>query len=137
MIYDIHDPQAASKFLVDHALSRFSTDNLSIMVVRFDTKATENALKKAPPAPADATNAEPPPSKNLQRVSEADRIVEIARQNASESDEATEGEAGAQAAFFARAMEQDIEESGPEISLPNEDQVMSSPTDPDKTSNPG
>ena len=33
------DPQAASKILVDHALSRFSTDNLSCMIVRFDSKA--------------------------------------------------------------------------------------------------
>lgn len=35
----IKDPQAASKALVDHALSRFSTDNLSCMIVRFDNEA--------------------------------------------------------------------------------------------------
>lgn len=29
----------ASKRLVDHALARFSTDNLSCMIVRFDNKA--------------------------------------------------------------------------------------------------
>jgi protein phosphatase PTC1 len=33
------DPQEASKQLVDHALARFSTDNLSCMIVRFDNKA--------------------------------------------------------------------------------------------------
>jgi protein phosphatase PTC1 len=30
---------AAAKLLVDHALSRFSTDNLSCMIVRFDQQA--------------------------------------------------------------------------------------------------
>lgn len=32
----MEDPVAASKLLVDHALSRFSTDNLSCMIVRID-----------------------------------------------------------------------------------------------------
>ena len=35
-------PQAASKALVDHALSRFSTDNLSVMVVRFESKKLQS-----------------------------------------------------------------------------------------------
>ncbi|KAI9883099.1 MAG: Chitin synthase, class 7 [Watsoniomyces obsoletus] len=39
LIRNIHDPQEASKLLVDHALSRFSTDNLSCMIVRFNTDA--------------------------------------------------------------------------------------------------
>lgn len=39
LIRDIPDPQLASKALVEHALSRFSTDNLSCMVVRFDSNA--------------------------------------------------------------------------------------------------
>ena len=39
MVRNIQDPQAASKVLVEHALARFSTDNLSCMVVRFDNKA--------------------------------------------------------------------------------------------------
>ena len=30
------DPAAASRLLVDHALNRFSTDNLSCMIVRID-----------------------------------------------------------------------------------------------------
>ncbi|KAF3930644.1 hypothetical protein ABW19_dt0206222 [Dactylella cylindrospora] len=36
LIRNIHDPQEASKALVDHALARFSTDNLSCMIVRLD-----------------------------------------------------------------------------------------------------
>lgn len=39
----MQNPQEASKMLVDHALSKFSTDNLSVMVVRFDPrKVREN-----------------------------------------------------------------------------------------------
>ncbi|KAK8154540.1 phosphatase 2C-like domain-containing protein [Phyllosticta citrichinensis] len=39
LVRNIKDPQAASKSLVDHALARFSTDNLSCMIVRFDNEA--------------------------------------------------------------------------------------------------
>ncbi|KAJ1335041.1 protein phosphatase PTC1 [Microdochium nivale] len=39
MIREVTEPVAASKMLVDHALARFSTDNLSCMVVRFDKAA--------------------------------------------------------------------------------------------------
>lgn len=41
---NVNDPQAASKALVDHALARFSTDNLSCMLVRFDGKAAQHAV---------------------------------------------------------------------------------------------
>jgi len=39
MVRDVTDPVSASKMLVDHALARFSTDNLSCMIVRFDKAA--------------------------------------------------------------------------------------------------
>ncbi|SPQ22958.1 4a422126-a3e8-4d95-86bc-47aa11ad2420 [Thermothielavioides terrestris] len=39
LVRNIQDPVAAAKLLVDHALSRFSTDNLSCMIVRFDQQA--------------------------------------------------------------------------------------------------
>ena len=39
----MEDPQVASKALVDHALGRFSTDNLSCMVVRFNSQALKIA----------------------------------------------------------------------------------------------
>lgn len=39
MIRNVTDPVSASKLLVDHALGRFSTDNLSCMIVRFDKEA--------------------------------------------------------------------------------------------------
>jgi protein phosphatase PTC1 len=47
LIRNVHDPQGASKTLVDHALARFSTDNLSCMVVRFDNKALKQRKTEA------------------------------------------------------------------------------------------
>ena len=42
LVRNVHEPQEASKMLVDHALARFSTDNLSVMIVRFDPKKLEH-----------------------------------------------------------------------------------------------
>jgi len=39
LVRNVQEPSAAAKLLVDHALSRFSTDNLSCMIVRFDKQA--------------------------------------------------------------------------------------------------
>lgn len=39
LVRDVQDPISAAKLLVDHALARFSTDNLSCMVVRFQKDA--------------------------------------------------------------------------------------------------
>ncbi|XP_044717659.1 protein phosphatase 2C domain-containing protein [Hirsutella rhossiliensis] len=46
LVRNIQEPTAASKLLVDHALSRFSTDNLSCMIVRFDMEAALQSQKK-------------------------------------------------------------------------------------------
>ena len=35
LIRGIQDPQEASKKLLDHAITNYSTDNLSVMVIRF------------------------------------------------------------------------------------------------------
>jgi len=43
LVRNVQDPQLASKMLVDHALARFSTDNLSCMMVRFDPTALSAA----------------------------------------------------------------------------------------------
>ncbi|KAK7937830.1 protein phosphatase 2C isoform beta [Apiospora aurea] len=48
LVRELSDPGAAAKQLVDHALARFSTDNLSCMVVRFDKAALlENQKDKS------------------------------------------------------------------------------------------
>jgi protein phosphatase PTC1 len=46
LIRNVHDPQEASKILVDYALSRFSSDNLSCMVVRLDFTGKFEKLKE-------------------------------------------------------------------------------------------
>jgi protein phosphatase PTC1 len=69
LIRNIHDPQAASKQLVDHALARFSTDNLSGMVVRYDNKALKE-LKNS-----HSIGVEGDPDTIRGSVSEADAIV--------------------------------------------------------------
>lgn len=35
LIRNVEDPQEASKRLLDHAMTNYSTDNLSVMVIRF------------------------------------------------------------------------------------------------------
>lgn len=74
MIRNIEDPAQASKLLVDHALSRFSTDNLSCMVVRFDKVALAETQKdKAIGVEGDAVDS-------AGKVSEAEKIVSITKQ---------------------------------------------------------
>lgn len=36
LVRDVDDPEKASKMLVEHALAKFSNDNLSCMIVRLD-----------------------------------------------------------------------------------------------------
>jgi protein phosphatase PTC1 len=84
LIYDIQDPQEASKCLVDHALSRFSTDNLSIMVVRLHMKTRHDEAKgSAAPTVSVASFSS---SAKTQVVSEADKIVEMAEKKLKEAD---------------------------------------------------
>ena len=44
LIRDIHDPQEASEKLLSHAMEKFSTDNLSVLVIRFDTQYEDATL---------------------------------------------------------------------------------------------
>ncbi|KAF2863236.1 PP2C-domain-containing protein [Piedraia hortae CBS 480.64] len=71
LVRQINDPQAASKALVDHALARFSTDNLSCMIVRFDSKALQQTVaNEVPPIGVEGDAATRPGG-----VSEAQAIV--------------------------------------------------------------
>ncbi|CAI6332656.1 unnamed protein product [Periconia digitata] len=105
LVRGIQDPQAASKALVDHALARFSTDNLSCMIIRFDNKAlkqrkTEAQLGVDKDAAAAKTN-----------VSEADAIVSQARKDMSDSNVSVENAAAE------IIKEEEEHEAGPELSL--------------------
>ncbi|ETS75508.1 hypothetical protein PFICI_12452 [Pestalotiopsis fici W106-1] len=74
LIRNIEDPIQAAKLLVDHALARFSTDNLSCMVVRFDKVALLETQKDK------AIGVESDVSESLGKVSEADKLVGITKQ---------------------------------------------------------
>ncbi|KAK4692062.1 protein phosphatase PTC1, partial [Lecanoromycetidae sp. Uapishka_2] len=82
LIRNTYDPQSASKLLVDHALARFSTDNLSCMVVRFDGKAVQQTVEhKAEPIGVEGD----PPTYKKGGISEADAIVKEARKSMGDS----------------------------------------------------
>lgn len=65
----VQDPGVASKQLVNHALSRFSTDNLSCMIVRFDKAASAAQLNSTKD---NAVHAE---ARTSVGVSEAEKLV--------------------------------------------------------------
>lgn len=48
LIRNVQDAQEASKILVDHALARFSTDNLSCMVIRLNSNRTKEGTQTGP-----------------------------------------------------------------------------------------
>ncbi|KAJ4304241.1 mgpp2cl-1, protein phosphatase 2C-like protein 1 [Collariella sp. IMI 366227] len=76
LVRGVPDPVTAAKLLVDHALSRFSTDNLSCMIVRLDRQALlENQNSKPIGVEGDPTCTTPPP-----KVSETEKIVAAARE---------------------------------------------------------
>lgn len=83
LIRGVKDPQAASKALVEHALNRFSTDNLTCMVVRFDSQAVQQTVeRKVEPIGVDGD-----PSSQKGGVSEAEAIIAEQRKKLDESGE--------------------------------------------------
>ncbi|KAI9790816.1 MAG: Protein phosphatase 2C 1 [Peltula sp. TS41687] len=81
LIRDMRDPQAASKALVDHALARFSTDNLSCMVIRLIGQAIQNRVEHR----TEPMGVEGDPGLREAKLSEADAIVLQATKRASVS----------------------------------------------------
>ncbi|ODA77083.1 hypothetical protein RJ55_07601 [Drechmeria coniospora] len=71
LVRNVQDPTSASKLLVDHALSRFSTDNLSCMIVRFDKEAAAKRLNAKPGGSESAACA---------KLSEVEKIVQDTKQ---------------------------------------------------------
>ncbi|KAI0887112.1 PP2C-domain-containing protein [Annulohypoxylon maeteangense] len=82
LVRDEQNPVTASKKLVDHALARFSTDNLSCMIVRFDKAALiEHQNNRETPIGVEGDNTSAGGN-----VSEADRIVNSTKQKIAEGD---------------------------------------------------
>ncbi|EHL00548.1 putative protein phosphatase 2C like protein [Glarea lozoyensis 74030] len=80
LIRENQDPSAASKHLVEHALARFSTDNLSCMVVRFNKTALMTSTQDA----SAAIGVEGDPACESGKISEAEKIVSEAKRKVQE-----------------------------------------------------
>ncbi|KAI1810181.1 protein serine/threonine phosphatase 2C [Poronia punctata] len=81
LVRDNPDPVTASKQLVDHALARFSTDNLSCMIIRFDKAALLDHTQKDR-----AIGVEGDTISGNGKVTEADKIVSSTKQKIAEGD---------------------------------------------------
>lgn len=112
LIRNINDPQEASKLLVDHALARFSTDNLSVMIVRFDPKKLQSNTA------TDIGIASDPATKSKGAVSEVEMIVREARRHSGMPGEPRampDGEADEAKEKFFKDIQEEEQESGPEL----------------------
>ncbi|PKY03484.1 PP2C-domain-containing protein [Aspergillus campestris IBT 28561] len=113
LIRHIPDAQEASKVLVDHALARFSTDNLSCMVIRLNSERVREVVNGT----ADPIGVAGDPSMPAEPgLSEADKIVESARRSMANAGITDDSEAG-------EKVKEEIlqkmsnEEAGPELSV--------------------
>lgn len=113
LIRHIQSPQAASKVLVDHALARFSTDNLSVMVIRFDSKVIQSNTNSAIGVESD------PASKGKGAVSEVQALLNEARRRsgiATETAVTSDGEATEELSKdVIQETENEDQEPGPEL----------------------
>lgn len=79
LVRNVNEPASAAKMLVDHALARFSTDNLSCMVVRFDKdQLLENQNSTAIGVEGDASTS------TSGKLTEAEKIVTATKQKIAE-----------------------------------------------------
>lgn len=146
LVRNVADPSAAAKLLVDHALSRFSTDNLSCMIVRLDKQAlleNQNNKEKAIGVEGDAATVSG-------RVSEAEKILKttqakiaegsgspvgVSASNSGKGHEPVQAEDG-DTGFVPTVIEGSVEEEpasieeSPEVALPTpENMQVDSPAD--------
>ncbi|KAJ5120344.1 uncharacterized protein N7515_009732 [Penicillium bovifimosum] len=117
LIRNVDDAQHASKILVDHALARFSTDNLSCMVIKLDSDRLRDVVNN---------NTEligvdgDPLTKVSEGMSEADKIVENARSGIVSSglaDDPAAAEKAAEDTLQRMANKNNQQEPGPEMSV--------------------
>ncbi|KAL9101710.1 MAG: hypothetical protein Q9163_003053 [Psora crenata] len=114
LVRHTHDPQVASKALVDHALARFSTDNLSCMVVRFDSKAVSRKIERV----SSPIGVEGDPlSTKKGGISEADHLVDEARKSMNDAGVPTGEMEEAEKMRVSQEIvkEEEQKEAGPEI----------------------
>lgn len=76
LVRNIQEPVQAAKVLVEHALARFSTDNLSCMMVRLDKSALHDTTEN----PASAIGVEGDRnSSGANKISEVEKILGAAQ----------------------------------------------------------
>lgn len=90
LVRNVQDPVLAAKQLVDHALARFSTDNLSCMVVRLNKSAILDTANNH----LASIGVEGDPIGGPGRLSEADKIVADVKRKAEEEGVPTLGVSG-------------------------------------------
>jgi len=110
LVRNVHDPQQASKALVDHALARFSTDNLSVMIVRFDPNKLQQNTKIGIGVEAEG-------DKDKGAISEVEMIVSEARRHSGIGEEAAVSDQDSEELrqMVIREAETEEEEPGPEL----------------------
>ena len=97
--------------LVDHALSRFSTDNLSCMIVRFDSKAVQQTVERK----AEPIGVEGDPSSVKGGISEADAIIKEARKSMGDTSKLDVSEEEKRRFSQEVIEEEEGQEAGPEL----------------------
>lgn len=112
LVRNIPDAQEASKVLVDHALSRFSTDNLSCMVIRFDSTRVKEIASHA----TEHVGVDGDPTNTERGVSETDKIVEGARRSMASAGLADDNET-AEKVNEEILQKMSNDEPGPELSV--------------------
>ncbi|KAF4981948.1 hypothetical protein FZEAL_2342 [Fusarium zealandicum] len=120
LVRDIQDPVAASKLLVDHALNRFSTDNLSCMVVRLDQ--SKEAVVEAECAPSQVSEADKIVSETKQKIAEGSTpaVGVSATGNATGHDRAIAVQEGD---FVPTSLDEAVAEEPPHVLDPKSEEV--------------
>ncbi|KAJ5497086.1 hypothetical protein N7463_009073 [Penicillium fimorum] len=117
LIRNVQDAQHASKILVDHALARFSTDNLSCMVIRLDSNRVKDVVNHN----TEMIGVEGDPLTKVPRgVSEADKIVERAQKGIVSSglaDDPVAAEKSNEETLQRMASQNHKEDPGPEMTI--------------------
>jgi len=110
LVRQVQDPQEASKILVDHALQRFSTDNLSVMIVRFDSQKLQSNTKIDIGVETDS-------NKDAGAISEVEMIVAEARRHSgiAQAGGVSDQDSGEVKQNVIQEQEDEDQEPGPEL----------------------
>lgn len=113
LVRNVNDAQEASRILVDYALQKFSTDNLSVMIVRFDPKRLQSNTA------TDIGIASDPATKSKGAISEVEMLVGEARRSSgfggTEAGVAPDGESDELKEKVFQDIQEEEQEPGPEL----------------------